>query len=220
MDPKKTSQGCAVSSGEEVYPGDCEITQGLLKKAAARQQDNERGYVWRACLSKAASVKILLLDVDGVMTDGTIIYTHEGNEIKSFHTRDGLGLRLLREAGVEVGLITARKSEAVARRARDLSLVHVYQGVKNKLEVYTRLLEELSLRPAETAYMGDDWLDLPLLVRAGFSATPADAVAEVKQVVDYVAKRPGGRGAVREICDLIIEAKGERESLLARYLEK
>ncbi len=199
------------------YPSDCEITQGLLKKAASRKQAG-RSYAWKACLPKATAVKILLLDVDGVLTDGTITYTQEGDEIKSFHTRDGLGIRLLQEAGVEVGLITARTSGAVTRRARDLSLTHVYQGSRNKIEAYEKILAELNLTPEEIAYVGDDWLDLPLISRVGFSVAVADAASEVREAAHYVTEAPGGRGAVREICDLIIEAKGQSEILLEKYI--
>ncbi len=200
------------------YPSDCEVTQGLLKRAMEREPPRERGYAWQAALPKAAPVKLLLLDVDGVLTDGTITYTHEGTEIKSFHTRDGFGIRLLQEAGVAVGLITARTSEAVRRRAEDLKLAHVYQGCRNKIEAYRELLAKLALAEREIAYMGDDWLDLPLIRRVGFSVTVADGVHEVRQVADYVTTRPGGRGAVREICDLIIAAKGLQRELLGRYL--
>jgi len=200
------------------YPSDCDVTQGLLKRAMERETPSERGYLWRSCLPKAAPLKLLLLDVDGVLTDGTITYTHEGTEIKSFHTRDGFGLRLLQEAGVEVGIITARTSEAVNRRAKDLKLAHVYQGCRNKIEAYSELLAKLKLTDSEVGYMGDDWLDLPLLTRVGFSASVVDGAHEVRQVVDYVTTRPGGRGAVREVCDLIIASKEKQEALLARYL--
>lgn len=203
----------------EKYPSDCEVVQGLRDRAmAGSRQSTDRGYVWRSCFDKAKKVKLLLLDVDGVLTDGTITYTHEGAEIKSFHTRDGMGIRLLREAGIETGIITARTSEAVTRRARDLSLKHVFQKVENKLALFEQLCRELDIAPAEVAYMGDDWLDLGLLRRVGFSATVADAAFEVREIVHYVAKRNGGQGAVREICDLILEAKDVLQSLLAKYL--
>ena len=201
------------------YPSDCELTRALLEKARNRQESPERGYVWKSCLSKAKNVKLFLLDVDGVLTDGTITYTHEGNEIKSFHTRDGLGIRLLMESGVEVGLITARESEAVQRRVQDLGIKYVFQKAKNKLEIFERLLAELKLQPSEVGYMGDDWLDLPLLVRVGFGATVRDAVPEVLQVAHYVARRRGGEGAVREVCDLILEARGKQKELLEKYLQ-
>jgi 3-deoxy-D-manno-octulosonate 8-phosphate phosphatase (KDO 8-P phosphatase) len=209
---------CGPTNGK--YPSDCEVVQGLLEKARNRQQPEEKGYVWRACFPKAKEVKLFLLDVDGILTDGTITYTHEGKEIKSFNTRDGFGIRLLQEAGVEVGLITARESEAVTRRAQDLKLKHVFQKTRNKLEVFEKLTNELSLQPLEVGYMGDDWLDLPLLVRVGFSATVADAVVEVKEVAQYTTRRKGGKGAVREVCDLILEAKGVHASLLEKYLKK
>ncbi len=207
---------CPPSGG--AYPSDCDITQGLLKRAAARSHDDERGYAWKACLPKAAKVKLLLLDVDGVLTDGTITYTQDGGEIKSFHTRDGLGLRILQESGVAVGLITARSSEAVSRRANDLGLTLVFQGVKNKLAVFQQILAEQKLSADEVGYVGDDWLDLPLLSRVGFPATVADGARELRNIACYVTRKPGGRGAVREICDLLIEARGMHEELLARYL--
>ncbi|MBU0485781.1 MAG: HAD hydrolase family protein [Proteobacteria bacterium] len=209
---------CPVSGTN--YPSDCAVTQGLRENAAARQSGGERSYAWRAALPKASKIKLLLLDVDGVLTDGSLYFTPEGTEMKAFSSKDGLGLRLVQKAGVEIGLITARTSEAVRCRAENLGLTHVYQGESNKIAVYEKLLTELSLTPEEVAFVGDDWLDLPLLIRVGFAATVADAVPEVLAVVHYVAKNPGGRGAVREICDLIVEAKGKREELLAGYLKK
>ena len=213
-----TPQG-GINSGSSSYPSDCELTQALLEKARKRQESTGKGYVWKACLPKAKGLKLLLLDVDGVLTDGTIMYTHEGNEIKSFHTRDGLGIRMLMESGVEVGFITARQSEAVNRRAQDLGIKYVFQKAKNKLEIFENLLEELDLEPSEVGYMGDDWLDLPVLVRVGFAATVADAVPEVLQVAHYVTKKKGGMGAVREVCELILDAKGKINGLLEKYLQ-
>jgi len=213
------AQDDTCSSGFSGYPSDCELTQALLEKARKRQESTEKGYVWRSCLPKAKGLKLFLLDVDGVLTDGTITYTHEGNEIKSFHTRDGLGIRLLMESGLEVGLITARESEAVNRRVKDLGIKYVFQKAKNKLEIFDNLLKELGLKPSEVGYMGDDWLDLPLLVRVGFAATVEDAVPEVLQVAHYVTKRKGGRGAVREVCDLILEAQETKSDLLEKYLQ-
>ncbi len=204
--------------GNGAYPSDCELTEALRQRARQRQEATARSPEWRACLERARPVRLLLLDVDGVLTNGTITYTDDGNEIKSFHTRDGFGLRILQQGGVEVGLITARSSKAVTRRAEELKLKHVYQNSGNKLEIFEKLLKELSLTPAEVAYMGDDWLDLSLLVRVGFAATVADGVAEVRQRVDYVTENRGGHGAVREVCDLILEAKGLHRELLNRYL--
>jgi len=217
-DTCSTPQG-GINSGSSKYPSDCELTQALLEKARKRQESTAKGYVWKSCLPRAKGLKLFLLDVDGVLTDGTITYTHEGNEIKSFHTRDGLGIRLLMESGVEVGLITARESEAVNRRVQDLGIKYVFQKAKNKLVIFENLLKELDLKPSEVGYMGDDWLDLPLLVRVGFAATVEDAVPEVLQVAHYVTKRKGGRGAVREVCDLILEAQETKNALLEKYLQ-
>lgn len=218
VDTMPDNQDPCVPTGSGSYPSDCEVTEGLRRLATVQAPDEERGYVWRSCLPKAKPVKILLLDVDGVLTDGTIIYTHTGDEIKTFHTRDGMGLRLLQEAGVEVGLITARSSEAVSRRAKELKLTHVYQGIREKLVVFEEIINKQGLLPQEVAYMGDDWLDLPLLTRVGFAVTVADAAPEVKKVAHYTTRRPGGRGAVREVCDLLIEAKGLHYTLLKRYM--
>ena len=179
-----------------------------------------RSAAWQAALSKARPVKILLLDVDGVLTDGTLIYSHEGQESKAFNTQDGFGLRLLQEAGVEIGVITARSSEAVTRRCANLKMRYVYQGVGNKVEAYQEILRESGCKPFEIAYMGDDWLDLALLTRAGFSATPANGVREVQEAVHYTTDQSGGHGAVREICNLILEAKGRYQELLQSYMSR
>lgn len=210
------SDACGAGNGKS-YPSDCDLTQGLLEKARERNQPLVRSDSWKRALSRAKEIKLLLLDVDGVLTDGTIIYTHDGGESKGFNTQDGFGLRILQDAGVEVGLITARTSEAVNRRAADLRLKYVYQGSGRKLEVYEEILRQSGLRPPQTAYMGDDWLDLPLLNRAGLSLAPANGVAEVLQQVHYVTSRKGGHGAVREACDLILEAKGQLAPLLRTY---
>ena len=199
------------------YPSDCELTQALRERAEKRNRPVARSDKWHALLPKAKKIKLLLLDVDGVLTDGTIVYTEDGGESKGFNTKDGFGLRMLQDSGIEVGVITARTSEAVQRRAGDLGFAHLYQGRKDKNDVYDEILKTTGLRPLHTAYMGDDWLDLPLLGRVGLSAAPADAAPEVQQRVDYVCRQNGGRGAVREICDLILEARGQLSMLLAQY---
>ncbi len=209
---------CPVSTGNQTrYPSDCELTQGLLAKARERNRPVMRSDEWKSVLPKAKEVKLLLLDVDGVLTDGTITYTHDGGESKGFNTQDGFGLRILQDAGVDVGLITARTSEAVTRRAADLKLKYVFQGAGRKNEVFEQILSQSGLRPLQTAYMGDDWLDLQLLARVGFAAAPCNAVPEVRQQVHYVASKNGGHGAVREICDLILEARGELAGLFRKY---
>ena len=208
--------GCPVS-GPGVYPSDCELTQALRQRAMERQRPVARSREWQALLPRAKLIKLLLLDVDGVLTDGTIVYTEDGGESKGFNTKDGFGLRMLQDSGVDVGIITARTSEAVRRRAADLGFAHVYQGRKDKNRVYGEILRATGLRPLHTAYMGDDWLDLPLLGRVGLAAAPADAAPEVRQRVNYVCRQNGGHGAVREICDLILEARGDLAPLLVKY---
>jgi 3-deoxy-D-manno-octulosonate 8-phosphate phosphatase (KDO 8-P phosphatase) len=189
-----------------------------MREWHGKAEAEARHLAWQPCLERASRIKVLLLDVDGILTDGSIIYTAENVEIKAFHIQDGLGLKLLQKVGIEAGLITARRSEMVRRRAEELGLAHIHQGIENKLEIYQELLARQGLQPEETAYMGDDWLDLPLLTRVGLAATVADAVPEVKQVVHYVTRRAGGRGAVREVCDLLLEARGKREELLRHFL--
>lgn len=209
---------CAQGGGAgQNYPSDCELTQGLLEKARQRNQPVERNDAWKTAMPRAKEIKLLLLDVDGVLTDGTIIYTHDGGESKGFNTQDGFGLRILQDSGVEVGLITARTSEAVNRRAEDLKLKYVYQGAGSKLSIFEDILKQSGLRPPQTAYMGDDWLDIPLLNRVGLALAPANGVAEVRQLVHYVTEKKGGQGAVREACDLILEAKGLLTPLLQSY---
>ncbi len=206
-------------SGGNGYPSDCEVTQGLRERAESRPGSGQRSYAWRANLERAANIKLLLLDVDGVLTDSSIIYLPDGVETKAFSTKDGLGIRLLQKAGVEVGIITARSSEVVQRRAENLGITLLYQGAGAKREVYERIIADLGLTPAQVAYMGDDWLDLPVMTRVGLAAAVADAVVEVRQIAHYVTSSAGGRGAVREVCDLIIEAHGKRDELLAQYLD-
>jgi len=196
---------------------DCNLTQALRERAMERNKPVQRSQAWKSVLVKARKIQLLLLDVDGVLTDGTIIYTHDGGESKGFNTRDGFGLRMLQDAGVAVGVITARTSEAVSRRAADLGFAHVYQGQRDKAAVYREILAQTGLDRQQTAYMGDDLMDLPLLVRVGCSFAPAGGVAEVRRLVDYTTELAGGQGAVREVCDLILDARGELAAIVARY---
>jgi 3-deoxy-D-manno-octulosonate 8-phosphate phosphatase (KDO 8-P phosphatase) len=164
-----------------------------------------------------SKIKLLLLDVDGVLTDGRIIYDNNGNELKAFDVKDGHGLKMLQRAGIKIGIITGRSSGVVARRAEELGIEILYQGALQKLEPYQEILSALKITDEQVAYVGDDVVDLPILQRVGFSATVADAVPEVFPLVDYVASRPGGRGAVREICDLLLRASGQWDELTKRY---
>jgi 3-deoxy-D-manno-octulosonate 8-phosphate phosphatase (KDO 8-P phosphatase) len=202
------------------YPSDCEILEGYRTLARNQSATPVRSTAWQSALSKARPVKILLLDVDGVLTDGSLIYSHEGQESKAFNTQDGFGLRLLQEAGLEIGVITARSSEAVTRRCANLKMRYVYQGVGNKLAAYQDILKASGCKPFEIAYMGDDWLDLALLNRVGFAVAPANCVREVQDTAHYTTEQSGGHGAVREVCNLILEAKGLYQELLQRYISR
>jgi 3-deoxy-D-manno-octulosonate 8-phosphate phosphatase (KDO 8-P phosphatase) len=172
-----------------------------------------------AVIEKARSVKLLILDVDGVMTDGAITYDDEGRETKSFNSKDGHGIKLFMGAGLQVALITARSSKIVSNRAAELGITLVYQGAVDKLSVFLKILKDLSLGAAETAYMGDDVIDLPVLKRAGLSVAPSDASADVIERVDYITERPGGRGAVREAVEVILKTQSKWEGAIKDYLE-
>jgi 3-deoxy-D-manno-octulosonate 8-phosphate phosphatase (KDO 8-P phosphatase) len=162
-------------------------------------------------------IRLLLLDVDGVMTDGLIVYDDRGGEIKAFDVKDGHGLKLLQRAGIRVGIITGRQSTVVDRRAAELGIDLVYQGAKDKLVPFLEILNTTGLTAEQVAYVGDDYPDLPILRRVGFAATVADALDELKSHVHYVTNKAGGRGAVREICDLLLRESGHWEAVAGRY---
>ncbi|HEY5291929.1 MAG TPA: HAD hydrolase family protein [Burkholderiales bacterium] len=161
----------------------------------------------------------MIFDVDGVMTDGTLYYSERGEELKAFNILDGHGIKMLKQYGVEVALITARKSRAVELRAANLGIAHLYQGVEDKRGAYAALLAQLRLTTEQSGYMGDDLLDLPLLTRCGFAATVAAAPEAVRNRAHYVARAPGGRGAVREVCEFILHAQGALERAIRAYLQ-
>ena len=150
------------------------------------------------------SIKLLLLDVDGVLTDGGIYYSSTGDEIKKFHVQDGYGISKLQKAGIQVGIITGRSSTIVEKRAEELGMTELYQNVENKLDTYMAIKKKLTLTDKNIAYIGDDEFDLAVLKCVGFSAAPADAVPAIKKHVQYVCTRNGGNGAVREVIDLIL----------------
>lgn len=166
---------------------------------------------------RCQAIRLLLLDVDGVLSDGRIVYDDHGVETKAFDVKDGHGLKLLQRAGIRIGIITGRQSRLVEVRAAELGIDILHQGIKDKLEPYRMILAEYGLRDEEVAYVGDDVVDLPILRRAGFAAAVADAVEDIKPYVHYVCKRPGGRGAVREVCDLLLKESGAWERVTARY---
>lgn len=160
---------------------------------------------------------MLILDVDGVMTDGGIIMDKDGCEMKQFNVRDGHGLVMIQRYGLKVAILTGRTSPVVERRARDLKIEEVYQGALNKKEVFTQILAGKNLTPDAIAYMGDDLVDIPVLKMVGFSATVADGVDLVKKTVDYVTKNKGGQGAVREVCEMLLMAQGYWSQVADRY---
>lgn len=160
-------------------------------------------------MTRAAHIKLLILDVDGVLSNGQVILGNADNEeLKAFHIRDGLGMRLLMKTGVEIAVITGKQSHIVSRRMQDLGIQHVYQNQLNKLPAFMELLAKLSLQPHEVAHVGDDLPDLPLIHRVGLGVAVQDAYAFIKQHAHYVTTAIGGQGAVREVCDLIMQAQG------------
>lgn len=166
---------------------------------------------------RAAGVRMIVFDVDGVLTDGSLFFGDDGQEYKAFNSRDGHGIKMLRASGVEPAIITGRTSQVVLFRARNLGIVHLFQGADDKLEALARLLADTCLTSEQIAYMGDDVVDLPVLRRAGLAITVPDAPCEVKARCHYVTRAPAGRGAAREACELIMRAQGTWEAQLALY---
>jgi 3-deoxy-D-manno-octulosonate 8-phosphate phosphatase (KDO 8-P phosphatase) len=165
---------------------------------------------------RCQAIDALVLDVDGVLTDGRIVYADDGREIKSFHVRDGAGLKLWRQAGKSAAILTGRSSRAVEIRARELGIEPVVQGAADKLAAFDRLLAGWQTAPDRVAYVGDDVPDLPLLARAGLAVAVADACAEARATAHYVTRVPGGQGAVREVVELILRSQGQWQTLVER----
>ena len=166
---------------------------------------------------RARKVQLLLLDVDGVMTDGSVIITSDGGEAKSFSIRDGAAIVMAQREGLQVGLLSGRPSEATTNRANELGIDLVVQTAADKRAAYAAVLREHELSDYQVAYMGDDLLDLPILGRVGLSAAPADAADEVLARVHWVSRQPGGRGAVRELIELVLRARMRWDRLVAQY---
>lgn|SRR5262245_47739671 len=169
-----------------------------------------------ALRKKATQIKLLLLDVDGVLTDGRIIIDDRGVETKHFHVRDGQGVAWLRRMGIEVGFITGRSSAVVRHRAKDLGVRLVFQGVANKLDCYEKVKRRQSLSDKQIAYVGDDVIDLQILLRVGLAVSVADGWPELASAVDYVTRAAGGQGAVREVAELLLKAQGKWSKLTGR----
>ncbi len=170
-----------------------------------------------AHIERAARVKVMIFDVDGVLTDGSLTYGPEGEATKTFFVLDGLGIQLLQKTGVQTAIISARRSPIVVRRAADLGINHVYQGQHDKRLAFAELLAATGATPEQCGYIGDDVIDLPLFARVGFAVTVPSGHAEVQHRAHYVTRAPGGRGAVREVCDMVMRAQGTYEQALAPY---
>jgi 3-deoxy-D-manno-octulosonate 8-phosphate phosphatase (KDO 8-P phosphatase) len=167
---------------------------------------------------RASRVRLLVLDVDGVLTDGTLYFSADGEELKAFNIQDGLGVKLLRGGGVEIAIITGRRSAALERRAENLGVTRLMQGIEDKLAAFTELADGLGLTAERIGCVGDDLPDLPLLRRCALSVAVPEAPRRVRDAAHYVTRAGGGRGAVREVCELILEAQGSLEAQLAPYL--
>ncbi|MFL6255242.1 MAG: KdsC family phosphatase [Pyrinomonadaceae bacterium] len=167
---------------------------------------------------RAARVRLLLLDCDGVLTDGRITPVEGGEELKSFHTHDGHGLVMLHRAGLRSGIISGRTSRLVELRAADLGISFVRQGALDKVEAFESLLAEAGVEPSHAAYVGDDVVDIPLMRRCAFAVAVADATPDTRAAAHFVTQLPGGFGAVREVCELILKAQGHWDELMKRYL--
>jgi 3-deoxy-D-manno-octulosonate 8-phosphate phosphatase (KDO 8-P phosphatase) len=169
-------------------------------------------------LAKLKPIQLLILDVDGTLTDGLIYYGNSGEVLKAFHVHDGLGMHLLKKAGIEIAIITAKQSDAVAHRMKELGLTHVYLGCSDKRPTYNELKSKLNLQDNNIAYVGDDLPDLCLMQQAGVSFTLKNAPSRMHQYADYITQKKSGRGAIREICECILEAQDKLDAVLAPYL--
>lgn len=169
-------------------------------------------------LDKLKNIKLLLLDVDGVLTDGGIIYNDDGTETKIFNVKDGLGIRLLMEAGIHLCIVTGRRSNALISRCKNLGIDHIYDGVGNKVDVLEAILAQTGLSASEVAFIGDDLPDLGLMKKIGLSIAVSDADKTILENADMITSAKGGHGAVREACEAILKAKGLWENILERFL--
>jgi 3-deoxy-D-manno-octulosonate 8-phosphate phosphatase (KDO 8-P phosphatase) len=170
-------------------------------------------------IEKAKRVKVLVVDIDGVMTDGRIIYSTYGEELKFFDVQDGFGITLLHRAGIKTVIITAKKSKIVKHRARDLKVTKAYQGFIDKATPFNDILKRFNVTPEEVCFMGDDLIDIPVLKHAGLAVAVPNAVEEVRSSAHYITAKIGGRGAVREICDLILKSQGKWDLVTAKYFK-
>lgn len=169
-------------------------------------------------VARAARVRLMIFDVDGILTDGSLHYGPDGEAIKTFNVLDGHGIKLLQQSGVATAIISARQSPIVARRASDLGIAHLYQGVHDKRTAFLQLLDHTGITADDCGFIGDDVIDLPILLQVAFAVSVPNGHPEVRSRVHYVTSAHGGRGAAREVCDFILRAQGNYEAVLAPYL--
>ena len=169
--------------------------------------------------SRAKKISLLILDVDGVLTDGQLLFSDQGEAMKVFNTQDGLGISAANQAGLKTAIITGRETEMVRRRGAELNITDVFQGAKDKLQAYHQLLHKYSLQPDQAAYIGDDINDLAVMTRVGLACAVANAVVDVKKRAHVITTREGGRGAVREVIELILRAQGKWDNIVETYLQ-
>jgi 3-deoxy-D-manno-octulosonate 8-phosphate phosphatase (KDO 8-P phosphatase) len=169
-------------------------------------------------LDKAKKIELVIFDVDGVMTDGSLFMGDDGQEYKAFNSLDGHGMRMLQEGGINAAIITGRKSQVVEHRMKDLGVSRVYQGYRDKIPAYEALMDDVGLTTEQVAYVGDDVVDLPIMTRVGFAIAVQDAHPYVKKHAHWITQHNGGQGAVRDVCELILEAKGLLSQTLESYL--
>lgn len=169
---------------------------------------------------QAKDIRLLILDVDGILTSGVVHYGSQGAELKAFHLHDGMGIKLLQKTGIHVAIISAKKSAAVSHRLNDLHIQHAYLGYENKLPAYDELKKTLHLSDDQIAYMGDDLPDLPILRRVKLAITVPQAPDIIKQHTHLITQKKGGKGAVREVCDMLMEAQGLYQSAIQNYLSE
>jgi 3-deoxy-D-manno-octulosonate 8-phosphate phosphatase (KDO 8-P phosphatase) len=171
--------------------------------------------VWQ----RAQAIRLLILDVDGVLTDGCLYFGPKGETLKVFNVRDGHGLKMAQRAGIEVAFVSGRRSDAAYHRARELGISRFHEGVRDKVAVLEEIIAAMQIKPAEVAAVGDEVVDLPHMSRVGLAVAVADAVPEVRAAAHWVTSLPGGRGAVREVCDLLLKARGKWEGIVRPWME-
>ena len=171
--------------------------------------------------NKARQIELVIFDIDGVLTDGSLYFDNNGEEYKAFNARDGHGMRMLQDSGVKLAILTGRKSELVLHRARNLDIPEelIYQGYRDKRPAFTELCEKTGIKPEHIAYVGDDVVDLPVMSKVGLPIAVADAHEFVKQHATWITQKPGGKGAVREVCEGLLDAQGKLQAILESYLQ-